>query len=33
LEDRHAVIKARVPIALAVFAANLALMDLCVYRF
>jgi uncharacterized membrane protein len=33
LEDRHAVIKAQVPIALAVFAANLALMYLCVYRF
>jgi uncharacterized membrane protein len=33
LEDRHAVIKAQVPIALAVFAANLALMGLCVYRY
>jgi len=33
LKDRHAVIKAQLPIALVVFVANLALMYFCVYRF
>jgi uncharacterized membrane protein len=33
LEDRHAVIKAQAPMALAVFAVNLALMYFCVYRY
>jgi uncharacterized membrane protein len=33
LQDRHAVIKAQAPIALVVFAANVLIMYLCVYRF
>jgi uncharacterized membrane protein len=33
LPDKHAVIKAQVPIALVVLAANVALMYFCVYRF
>jgi uncharacterized membrane protein len=33
LKDRNAVIKAQVPIALVVLAANVLLMYLCVYRF
>ena len=33
LRDKNAVIKAQVPIALAVFAANVLIMYLCVYRF
>jgi uncharacterized membrane protein len=33
LEDRNAVIKAQAPIALALFAFNLLLMEFCVYRF
>jgi uncharacterized membrane protein len=33
LRDRHAVIKAQVPIALVVFAANVLIMYFCVYRF
>lgn len=33
LPDRHAVIKAQVPIAAAIFIANVLLMWLCVYRF
>lgn len=33
LRDKHAVIKAQVPIGLAVLAANVVLMWLCVYRF
>lgn len=33
LPDKHAVIKAQVPIALAILAANVVLMWVCVYRF
>jgi uncharacterized membrane protein len=33
MEDKNAVIKAQVPIGLALFAFNLLLMELCVYRF
>lgn len=33
LKDKNAVVKAQVPIALAVFAANVIIMYLCVYRF
>ena len=33
LKDRNAVIKAQVPLALAILAANIALMGFCVYRF
>jgi uncharacterized membrane protein len=33
LKDKNAVIKAQVPIGLAILAANIVLMDLCVYRF
>lgn len=33
LPDKHAVIKAQVPIALVILAANVAIMALCVYRF
>jgi uncharacterized membrane protein len=33
LEDKNAVIKAQAPIALVLFAFNLLLMELCVYRF
>ncbi len=33
LPDRNAVIKAQVPVALVVFAANVVIMYLCVYRF
>jgi uncharacterized membrane protein len=33
LEDKNAVIKAQAPIALALFAFNLLLMEFCVYRF
>jgi uncharacterized membrane protein len=33
LRDKHAVIKAQVPLALGILAANIALMYLCVYRF
>jgi uncharacterized membrane protein len=33
LTDKNAVIKAQVPIALVVFAANVVIMYLCVYRF
>jgi uncharacterized membrane protein len=33
LDDKHAVIKAQVPLALVIFAGNVALMIFCVYRF
>jgi uncharacterized membrane protein len=33
LRDKHAVIRAQAPMALVIFAANVALMWLCVYRF
>jgi len=33
LKDKNAVIKAQLPIGLAVLAANIALMWWCVYRF
>ncbi|MDB6115745.1 MAG: hypothetical protein JWQ83_237 [Lacunisphaera sp.] len=33
LKDRNAVVKAQVPIALVIFAANVLLMYFCVYRF
>lgn len=33
LEDKNAVIKAQLPIGLALFAINLLLMEFCVYRF
>ena len=33
LEDKNAVIKAQAPIALVLFAFNMLLMELCVYRF
>jgi len=33
LEDKNAVIKAQAPVALALFAFNLLLMEYCVYRF
>jgi uncharacterized membrane protein len=33
LEDKNAVIKAQAPIAFALFAFNLLLMEFCVYRF
>ena len=33
LPDKHAVIKAQVPIALVILAANILLMYFCVYRF
>lgn len=33
LEDKNAVIRAQLPIALALFAFNLLLMEFCVYRF
>jgi uncharacterized membrane protein len=33
LKDKYAVIKAQAPMALIIFAANLALMYFCVYRF
>lgn len=33
LEDKNAVIKAQLPIGLALFAFNLLLMEVCVYRF
>lgn len=33
LEDRHAVIKAQLPLALALLAFNVVLMEACVYRF
>jgi uncharacterized membrane protein len=33
LEDKNAVIKAQAPIALALFAFNLLLLEFCVYRF
>jgi len=33
LEDKNAVIKAQAPMALALLAFNLLLMEFCVYRF
>ena len=33
LPDKHAVIKAQIPIALVILAANVLLMYFCVYRF
>jgi uncharacterized membrane protein len=33
LDDKHAVIKAQVPLALVIFAANVILMMVLVYRF
>jgi uncharacterized membrane protein len=33
LTDQHAVIKAQVPLALVILAANVAIMYFCVYRF
>lgn len=33
LDDKHAVIKAQAPLALMIFAGNVALMAVCVYRF
>ena len=33
LTDRNAVIRAQIPVALVILAANIALMALCVYRF
>jgi uncharacterized membrane protein len=33
LDDKHAVIKAQVPLALVIFAGNVALMIFFVYRF
>jgi uncharacterized membrane protein len=33
LEDKNAVIRAQMPIGLALFAFNLLLMEFCVYRF
>jgi len=33
LEDKNAVLRAQAPIALVLFAFNVLLMELCVYRF
>ncbi|MBI3886123.1 MAG: DUF979 family protein, partial [Opitutae bacterium] len=33
LKDRHAVVKAQVPVGLTLLAANILIMYLCVYRF